>query len=119
MALNFRAMAITYLDASSLSTFSLVDGGLFLTGFSGLFAFWNWPSILFTWIRQCKLDMETWLRRSYNPENLGKEKSAKADSAKRNSSTCMSSSVSTGTGGGEWWRGGEGAVGREFGGEKP
>lgn len=62
MALNFLAMAITFLDASSLSTFSLVDGGLFLTGFSGLFAFWNWPNILFTWRRGRKLDWEAWLR---------------------------------------------------------
>ena len=50
MALNFLAMAITFLLASSLSDRSLAVGKCFLTGFSGLFVFWNWPSILFTWI---------------------------------------------------------------------
>jgi len=50
MALNFLAIAITFLLASSLSDLSLAVGKCFLTGFSGLFVFWNWPSILFTWI---------------------------------------------------------------------
>ena len=50
MALNFLAIAITFLLASSVSDLSLAVGKLFLTGFSGLFVFWNWPSILFTWI---------------------------------------------------------------------
>jgi len=50
MALNFLAIAITFLLASSLSDFSRAVGKCFLTGFSGLFVFWNWPSILFTWI---------------------------------------------------------------------
>ena len=53
MALNFLAMAITFLlKASSLSDLSraVLQGKCFLTGFSGLFVFWNWPSILFTWI---------------------------------------------------------------------
>jgi len=50
MALNFLAIAITFRLASSLSALSLDVGKCFLTGFSGLFVFWNWPSILFTWI---------------------------------------------------------------------
>ena len=50
MALNFLAIAITFLLASSVSKRSLPVGRFFLNGFSGLFVFWNWPSILFTWM---------------------------------------------------------------------